>query len=126
MAEMFESEHEYLRYFVELISDIRDQDVEEEDENVDTKGEKVEDRLAMFNEDDEENDTFWRQTRSLAIAEFLLKHTKRNLQDAAPEIKELLPSLILPCAQSEDPASREASVRCLAMYCMLDADKKIT
>ena len=122
MAEMFESEHEYLRYFVELISDIRDQDVEEEDENVDTKGEKVEDRLAMFDEDDEENDTFWRQTRSLAIAEFLLKHTKRNLQDAAPEIKELLPSLILPCAQSEDPASREASVRCLAMYCMLDAD----
>lgn len=123
MAELFESEHEYLRYFVELISDIRDQDVEdEEDENADTKGEKIQDRLAMFDEDDDEEDTFWRQTRSLAIAEFLLKHTKRNLQDAAPEIKELLSSLILPCAQSEDPASREASVRCLAMYCMLDAD----
>ena len=120
MAEMFESEHEYLRYFVELISDIRDQDVEEEDENVDTKGEKVEDRLAMFDEDDEENDTFWRQTRSLDCGISFETH-ERNLQDAA-EIKELLSGLILPCAQSEDPASREASVRCLAMYCMLDAD----
>ena len=123
MAELFESENEYLRYFIELISDIRDENVDEEEEmNQDTKGEKVKDRLAMFDEDDEENDMWWRQTRSLAIAEFLLKHTKRNLQDAAPEIKELLSSLILPCAQSEDPASREASVRCLAMYCMLDAD----
>eukprot|EP01114_Cavostelium_apophysatum_P015640 TRINITY_DN4306_c0_g1_i1.p1 TRINITY_DN4306_c0_g1~~TRINITY_DN4306_c0_g1_i1.p1 ORF type:complete len:1452 (-),score=526.24 TRINITY_DN4306_c0_g1_i1:463-4818(-) len=102
-------ENEYIRIVLEVISDVQDP--------LEGKDEEREESERKRRIGDEEKH---RWNCCLAITEDLLENTKKNLND--PGIAGLLQTVILPSIQNPSPEVRASAVKCLGLFCLLNAD----